>query len=246
VYVASYDEHCLELQLTKPYQGAAPAETCRRTGPDARGFLTWSGETWVSGAAPEDGVQGLLESVNLEARIPDSCGSCRMTLERFVALSSGNVSSAQWNTPKNLEPMALTSGEVLVRTSYARDPKGQDLLDERMGRLRALYDIFDVASGFGTGELEGLKRSSLDYNSDRPNDNIYEGRNPKGTAVFLGAVGNEELAIARLDRLRKALSDGYRRFFSWFHVGANLGCKVVVPPARITRTPSQTSKITRV
>ena len=70
VYVASYDEHCLELQLTKPFQGVAPAETCLRTGPAVKEFLTWNGTTWVPGGIPDDGIHGLLQSVNLETRVP--------------------------------------------------------------------------------------------------------------------------------------------------------------------------------
>lgn len=221
VYVASYDEHCLELQLTKPDQVVGPPETCRRTGPAVRGFLTWNGTTWVSGGAPDDGVHGLLQSVSLETRVPDSCSSCRMTLERFVALSSGNVSTNQWTAPSELEPMALNAGEVLVRTAYARDPKGKASIDERMSRLLALYEIFDAAKGFGVGDLLPLDGASLDYDPDKPHDNIYDDQEPKGTAIFLGLVGNEEQAIARLDRVVGAFSEGYRRFFSWFHVGAS-------------------------
>ncbi len=246
VYVASYDEHCLEIQLTKPSQGMGPAETCLRTGPVVQDFLTWNSTKWVPGGAPDDGVNRLLQSVNLNTRVPHSCASCRMTLERFVALASASVSNNQWQAPKSLEPMALNSGEVLVRTAYARDPEGQGHIDERMGRLRALYDIFDAASGFGHGELIPLGGTSLDYYPDKPNDNIYDGQHPRGTAVFLGMVGNEERAIARLDRLAGAIGDGYRRIFCWFFIGATPGYKVVVPEARITRTPSQASKITRV
>ena len=245
VYVASYDEHCLELQLTKPYQGVGPAETCRRTGPAVRGFLTWNGTKWGQGGAPDDGVHGLLQSVSLETRVPNSCSNCRMTLERFVALAAGNVSSNQWAAPNGLEPMALKAGEVLVRTAYARDPEGKASIDERMSRLRALYDIFDAANGFGDGDLQPLGRAALDYNPDKPHDNVYDGQQPKGTALFLGSVGNEERAIAQLDRVIGAITEGYRRFFSWFHVGANLRSRVAVSSARITRTPSRASKITR-
>lgn len=245
VYVASYDEHCLDLQLTKPDQGAGPAETCRRTGPAVRGYLTWNGTTWAPGGAPDDGVHGLLQSVSLETRVPNSCSSCRMTLERFVALSTGNVSSNQWTAPNELEPMALNAGEVLVRTAYARDPEGRSSIDERMSRLRALYEIFDTANGFGVGDLRPLGGASLDYDPGKPHDNVYDGQQPKGTALFLGLVGNEERAIAQLDRVVGAVSDGYRRFFSWFYVGANVRSRVVAPSARITRTPSRASKITR-
>ncbi|MFU7558756.1 hypothetical protein ACMFWY_08750 [Roseiconus sp. JC912] len=245
VYVASYDEHCLELQLTKPFQGFAPAETCLRTGPAVKDFLTWNGKTWVPGGTPDDGVNALLKSVNLQTRVPYSCNSCQLTLERFVALATGNVSSIQWIAPKELEPLALNAGEVLVRTAYARDPEGRASLDDRMSRLRALYDIFDVANGFGTGDLKPLGGASLDYKPDRPHDNVYHGQQPKGTALFLGMVGNEERAIAQLDRVVGAVSEGYRRFFSWFYVGAKLSSRVVSSSARITKTPSRVSRITR-
>lgn len=245
VYVASYDEHCLELQLTKPGQEIGPAETCRRTGPKVRSFLTWKGSEWAPGDVPDDGVNKLLKSVSLDARVPNSCAGCRITLERFVALASASISGEQWRAPERLKPMALNPGEVLVRTAYARDPEGQDFIDSRMASLRALYQIFDAADGFGTGELQPLEGTALDYYPERPNDNVYNGQHPKGTAVFLGSVGSEERAIALLDRLADAIGDGYRRVFSWFFVGATPRSRVDVPDAKVTRGPSQTSKITR-
>lgn len=75
--------------------------------------------------------------------------------------------------------MALNAGEVLVRTAYARDPEGKDSIDERMSRLLALYEIFDAATGFGVGEFRPLVGASLDYDPDKPHDNVYDGQQPR-------------------------------------------------------------------
>ena len=189
-YYCYSSEAILQMRNTVVSQSGMPGPTAARTGPEMSGVYIWNESEWHNkDSFGNNWILDAFESYSLDISIFENKDFIDvLNIERFIALSTGQVERSDWYSVEGLALFQSDSKEVIKRISCDLD-QSEEAIKHRNDYLNQVSDLkkgiedksFDFPERIRT--LKGNAVLTYDYNKFK-NANLYSKSNKKDTATI--------------------------------------------------------------